>query len=454
MKTRTALLTLLSILLLASTSATADEPANKEEARQAEAMERLAEAKDLWRGKADYTGALAAFNAAVELVPDDIEIRLSRGNFLEVVSRIVVEEDREKFKAFARDDYRFVAEEDPDSLAAGVARDALARLDGRVLFPETHPDCPEDAVRALRDAEALFHRGEYSKSIPLYQTAAASCPASAAIVVSHADAYYMLRDFEKAAEVFRQALEIDPWNRMAHRFLSDTELNLFNGEAALRHAALAVVADPTYEAAWAGVRQIGARFERDWLRVWGDKPIVKRDGEDAEATNITVTIPGLGDEETSDDDVTTLEVAAGDDDEIDPDRVLWMTYAIMKASILGGIDTDAEATGEPSAPDADIASLGPYETEERAVLMTLDGLPEPGEAPDEESGTPPGPFWAMMQRAADAGFLTEAIYLHLMDEDLVDEYRAYRDAHADRLVEYIETMIVPVPEAPEPIEPE
>ncbi len=45
-----------------------------------------------------------------------------------------------------------------------------------------------------------------------------------------------------------------------------------------------------------------------------------------------------------------------------------------------------------------------------------------------------------------AGFRDEAIFLHLLDESLVEEYLEYRESHADELVEYLCTVVVELPE--------
>jgi hypothetical protein len=52
----------------------------------------------------------------------------------------------------------------------------------------------------------------------------------------------------------------------------------------------------------------------------------------------------------------------------------------------------------------------------------------------------------------NTGRFDEAIYLHLLDQSLVGEFRTFRDAHADRLVDYLLTVVVPAQQStiPEP----
>lgn len=62
---------------------------------------------------------------------------------------------------------------------------------------------------------------------------------------------------------------------------------------------------------------------------------------------------------------------------------------------------------------------------------------------DAKAGDKPGSFWSMMARAEGAGFLDEAIFLHMLDAPLAAEYRAFREKNSERLVTYLDTMIVP-----------
>jgi hypothetical protein len=53
-----------------------------------------------------------------------------------------------------------------------------------------------------------------------------------------------------------------------------------------------------------------------------------------------------------------------------------------------------------------------------------------------------GPFWSMMARAEDTGFLDEAIFIHMLDAALAPEYPAFRETNPERLASYLETLIV------------
>jgi hypothetical protein len=55
----------------------------------------------------------------------------------------------------------------------------------------------------------------------------------------------------------------------------------------------------------------------------------------------------------------------------------------------------------------------------------------------------PGAFWSMMSRAERAGYLDEAIFIHMLDAASAQEYPAFREKNAERLVSYLETVVLP-----------
>jgi tetratricopeptide (TPR) repeat protein len=425
---------LAATLLLATiaTSPTIRADGTPPDPQRAQAL--LKKAIHLWQGKQDYNGALRAYNEAVETDPDSLQIRLERAGFLEIVSGMVIEKDRDRFKRLAREDYEFITRRAPDSVAAGVARDGIARIEQRVLFPETSVSCPPGAKRAYDEAEERYHRRDMKAAVKRYATAADACPESAAILVSYADSYYLLKQYDRADRLFRKAIEIDPWDRKAHRFLADTENRLGHNEEALRQAALAIISDPTYEAAWASLRQLAGIQGRGWARIYGDKPRVTAGTDDAGKRKVAIALR----------DGPSPSATAGSDRPGGPgdDASVWTGYALFKAGVLDGFIIEPGADGIPVKRFVDPTAMTALEIERLAVRGGLTMLEEMSAS----SGNPPGPFWSMMARADRAGFLDEAILIHLVDEGLVGDYLAYRDRHADRLLSYLETLMVPAPD--------
>ncbi len=356
----------------------------------------LARAQALVQAR-DFDGALRAYDAAVALDPENTDARMQRALFHMALTGMVVAEQRARFTALARADLAFVAGARPDSVAAGVARDALAQLDGRILFPEPSIPCSEESDAARAEAEQLFGAGNFARALELYARAADLCPDDPALQVYCGDALHGLERYAEAGRHYRRALEIAPWMRSAHRFLAGTEWELGNGDAAVHHAVLAVVSDPTYEAGWARLREFCTARRRAFLRVYGVKARIA---------------PKAGG--------TDIEIPVEDGDEDGPTQA-WLAYAAAFAA--------------ETLPEDDAAPPSPLVLERRAVEGALAVLAELGAELDD--------FWKLFARARDACFLDEAILVHLMDESLAPTYVAYRAQHSDRLVEYVERLLVP-----------
>ena len=95
------------------------------------------------------------------------------------------------------------------------------------------------------------------------------------------------------------------------------------------------------------------------------------------------------------------------------DGAAWTAYLAMKAA----------------AREAPAGSASALAIERKAVKAALEAAP-------------PGPFWSMLSRAEGAGYLDEAIFLHLLDPALAAEYPAFREEHAEQLAAYVETVIL------------
>ena len=122
----------------------------------ADPKELLRQADELWHLKQDYNGALAAFNRAVAADPENAETRLHRAGFFEIVAELVIKEEKTKLEQLARDDYKWIANNQPDSRSAGVARDGLTRMSGTTLLEQKSANCPPEAVQAHNRAESLY----------------------------------------------------------------------------------------------------------------------------------------------------------------------------------------------------------------------------------------------------------------------------------------------------------
>lgn len=233
---------------------------------------------------------------------------------------------------------------------------------------------------------------------------------------------FLLHQYERARALFREALQRDRWNRAAHRFLADTEARLGDARGAYREIVLAVVSDPTYEAAWHRLGSLTAGLGGKYHRAFAVKPTVSPEPDG----KITIHL-------TSD---------PGSESRYPAENSVWVMYGLLRVAEVRDSEQSGSANPEGSWPPAKWRSLSPLERERARVEKFLDVYQRViADKPDRESG-----FWNLMVKAREARFLDEAIFMHLIDPELAPAYLEYRDKHADRLVEYVTTILAPLPE--------
>jgi len=355
----------------------------------------------------DLQGALRAATEAVALDPKSYQIRMQRVAILfRVRGAGKTAADNQRIEDTLRADLRAAIAAAPGSTAAGVARDALAKLDRGAPIAAPLASCTPAATAEFDEAERLFGSKRLEESLAHYERAAAQCPENPAIWTSYGDAFFMLGDLPKARHNFETALAKSPWHAQAHRFLADTLGRQRQVEAAYHECVLAVVSDPTYDAAWGYLASIIQARKGTWGRVVAVKPTITRDA----AGKVEVGMSPQA---------------------LDPG---WMAYTLTRStSSLRPAGAGPAPSAAPTAPTA----LAAEREAVRAALTVR-----------AERRADAAPFWDMMARADQAGFLDEAIFLDLPDAELLAEYPAYRAAHGDRLVRYVETVLAPLPPAP------
>jgi len=112
-----------------------------------------------------------------------------------------------------------------------------------------------------------------------------------------------------------------------------------------------------------------------------------------------------------------------------------MIYGLIQWSQL-----EADRTGQPIGSIQPGGGTALQREEKRVDEVLILYAKLTSEKPGVQSD-----FWGHMFDARKAGFLTEAIFINLIDRNLASEYVTYRDNHWKRLAEYLETLIAPLP---------
>ena len=375
----------------------------------------------------DAQAAIRAYNSAVEADPTNAEVRFARGYFMHGAIKAAADEtSRQTARNIARTDYQYIIANAPESVLAGLARDALALLDGTEALPEVAYTCPEAARREHAEGYRFFMVKQYSEARTRYQKAVELCPENGTFWIHYGDVYFALGDYKQAKTVFIEGLNREPWNRTGHRFVSDAELRLGNVEAAYHRAVLAVLSDPTYEAGWAFLKDITTRLNGEWNRVPNLRPSVSidRDGQPR------VVLPF---------DHKKLPEGEG---------FFWVGVGFAEVSELRGYlqePATADSENKPHVPDRNISS--PRLNRERRIMGRALDFAGGEIAKDPVKNSKAFRFFANAQKD---GYLDEAIFINLLNKELAPEYVTYREKNRDRLVRYVETMLAPITRAAAP----
>ncbi len=297
----------------------------------------------------------------------------------------------------------------PDAPESAEVRKMLLALAGTSLFPDPHVECPEEAVAAHDEAEAHFANGEMDGAAEAYERALAGCPGHAVWWMYYGDVDFVREDSEGALDKFRKSLELEPFFWRAHRFASDTHHRLGDLPNTYRSAMLSVACNPTYANGWDYLGQT-------------------MDNYGGTLRYVTVDWPGPVANEGG--PVIAVTPPEDDSDEASFESALMLIYN------MGRVPIDEETQG-----------MSPLELERRAVEIGLSFLAERGVTGEFER--PMLQAWQLLARASADGMLDEAIFMLRLDESLLPEFIAFREAHLDRLIVYTAThLAVLEPDSP------
>lgn len=168
--------------------------------------------------------------------------------------------------------------------AIGVKAQKLGSNHPRVL--EMLEKVPEDGWNgkfaedpkvdaALREAENLFHRGEYDKAFVAYERAHKLDPQNYEAVLFAGDCFYSKKEYAKAEPWFAKAVAIDPNREIAFRFWGDALMHQGKTKEAGDRYIEAVVAEPFLRTTWDSLQ----RWATDGGNGWSPTPVIPPGGK-------------------------------------------------------------------------------------------------------------------------------------------------------------------------------
>ena len=121
----------------------------------------------------------------------------------------------------------------PDDLYAGAAQNAVARLGGQAQ-PDSPPVRPQDAARLMTEGASLLSQKEYQKAADKFRMAVQADPNAKAAHYNLGHALFNLKQYHNAVEAYIHALKQDPRYADARYMLAYSYVQLKQWEDAER----------------------------------------------------------------------------------------------------------------------------------------------------------------------------------------------------------------------------
>lgn len=256
----------------------------------------------------------------------------------------------------------------------------------------SHPE----VEKYLREGEEFFGRGEYDKAFAAYEKAYKLDPKNYEAVLFMGDSFYAQNKYSQSETWFAKAAALDPNREQAYRFWGDALLAQDKVKEATEKFIDAFVADPYSRQAWENINKLTQKQNRQF-NVAGIFP---------PGTN------GFG----------PIRVDAVQLVEKDGSK-LWLKYAEAR---------DASRKAILKQPGASYRHTLKEETS--ALLAVADAASSAIKSGQLKS---PHPSLVNLIEFRDKGVLEPYVLFFLADEDIADEYDAYREANRDKLRRYL-----------------
>jgi tetratricopeptide (TPR) repeat protein len=189
--------------------------------------------------KGQYREALDLLESARKDAPQASAPLSTTAFMLRDLSTRVAPEQVQELRKNARGLARRALELDPDD---ALAQEALRYLDNEGL--SALRQLSPAATKAWEEAERLFTDRRYTEALAKFREATTLDPASSLPLVGAGDCYFAQQQWGEAERLFRAAVEREPRNAQAWRFLSDALAQQDKWKAAEAALLSGIAADP------------------------------------------------------------------------------------------------------------------------------------------------------------------------------------------------------------------
>lgn len=275
------------------------------------------------------------------------------------------------------------------------------------------------AQTSFQQGEQLFSQQNFAGAAGLYVKAAEADPQWYMAALNAGDAYFRMRDFKDAGAWFAKAVAIDPNRETAYRYWGDALWAAGDKMGAKAKFVDAIIAEPFTGGTWNKLEEWASATKTPFIVVRVHRP-----------------------------DFTTpngqLKVDASLEKETGDGHASWLVYERVRVQhgaptpgqlIMAGAST---ANGE-FTPKGYVHTLD----EEMAALNAMLDDVQKKVAAGTVSETKMEPGIRAMVELRKNGFLEPFVELNFHDAGLRHGYPAYRAAHREVLVRYLNTVVAP-----------
>jgi Tfp pilus assembly protein PilF len=268
----------------------------------------------------------------------------------------------------------------------------------------------QEVNEVMQRAEADFARGDLDKAADSYIQASLLDPNLYEAPLFTGDAFYKQHKPGSAGEWFKRAIQINPNRETAYRYWGDALVSQGDMQAAREKFIQGVIAEPYGRNSWMGLNQWAGRVKvtLNWVRLQDKSAVTQKDEK-----NVTLTLDNSlkGD----------LNMAA------------WLAYGAGRASWHG----DKFKNEFPN--EAKYRRTMREEADSLHLMVTV--LTEQKDFEKKKKDLDP----ALLQLIAidQAGFDEPFALLNRADNEITQDYVAYRAAHRDTIYRYFDEFVVP-----------
>ncbi|HLW55581.1 MAG TPA: tetratricopeptide repeat protein [Candidatus Angelobacter sp.] len=285
----------------------------------------------------------------------------------------------------------------------------------RVLLagiPEDGSDIPfsdkASVNGAMNRGEAAFAKGEWQEAIKEYTVALELDPTLYFAAVNIGDTYFRLKENDKAGEWFARAIQIDPNQETAYRYWGDALMQGGRIKEARTKFIQGLVAYPYRQTSWGGLNGWLSRNRLKYKSIPIKVPEGPKTGSKGE-TIITVD-PAQADSSTA---------------------AAWMVYPMERS--LWQKEKFAKVYPQEKSYR--------HSLKEEAAALTLSAkVYQEIQAKKNEK---PDPGLSLLSQFVAEGMIEPYVLLITPDQGIAQDFAAYRDAHREKLIEFVDKYLVP-----------